>query len=146
MHELRTTIDIQASPNQVWSILTDFSSYPDWNPFIREVRGEPIAGRSLNVSVVTASSKNLRSFWPRVLSSEAPRELRWQGRLLAGGLLDGEQRFKLVQRSDGSTRFVHSQRFTGLLVPLLRMRLDREARHGFEAMNAALKLRAEARN
>ncbi|WP_267725369.1 SRPBCC domain-containing protein [Niveibacterium sp. 24ML] len=142
---MRTTIDIQASPNQVWSILTDFSSYPEWNPFIREVRGEPIAGRSLNVSIVTASSKTLRSFWPRVLASQAPRELRWQGRLLAAGLLDGEQRFKLVQRSDGSTRLVHSQCFTGLLVPLLRMRLDREARPGFEAMNTALKSRAEAR-
>ncbi|GAA5174644.1 SRPBCC domain-containing protein [Niveibacterium umoris] len=144
MHELRTTVDIQASPNQVWAILTDFATYPEWNPFIRAVRGEPIAGRSLNVSVVSGAAKRTRSYWPRVLSSEAPRELRWQQRMMFGGLLEGEHRFKLVQRSDGSTRLVHSECFTGLLVPLLRDRIEREARPGFEAMNEALRLRAEA--
>ena len=145
MHELRTTIDIQASPNQVWSILTDFAAYPEWNPFIREVRGEPIAGRSLNISVHTASSKKARSFWPRVLSSEAPRELRWRGSLLLSGLLEGEHRFKLTQRADGTTRLVHSERFSGPLLPFFRARLEREARPGFDAMNEALKSRAEAR-
>lgn len=144
MHELRTTVDIQASPNQVWAILTDFAAYPDWNPFIREVRGEPIAGRSLNVSVVSGAGARQRSFWPRVLSSEAPRELRWQQRLMFAGLLEGEHRFKLVPRSDGSTRLVHSEYFTGPLVPLLRSRLEREARPAFEAMNEALRQRAEA--
>ncbi|WP_374511145.1 SRPBCC family protein [Niveibacterium sp.] len=145
MHELRTTVDIQAPPNQVWTILTDFAAYPEWNPFIREVRGEPIAGRSLNISVFCGPKAQRRNFWPRVLLSEAPRELRWQGRLLMSGLLNGEHRFKLVQRSDGTTRLVHSECFTGMLVPFFRARLEREARPGFEAMNAALKSRAERR-
>ena len=42
------------------------------------------------------------------------------------------------------TRFIQGERFTGLLVPLLRKNLDRGTREGFEAMNQALKARVEA--
>ena len=39
MHEIRTQVDIQAGASLVWSVLTDFSRYPDWNPTIRGVQG-----------------------------------------------------------------------------------------------------------
>ena len=32
MHQIVTEIDIAASPERVWSILMDFSAYPQWNP------------------------------------------------------------------------------------------------------------------
>jgi uncharacterized protein YndB with AHSA1/START domain len=35
MKELHTEIEIDASAERVWDILTDFASYPQWNPFIR---------------------------------------------------------------------------------------------------------------
>ena len=31
MHQIVTQIDIAASPERVWSILMDFSAYPQWN-------------------------------------------------------------------------------------------------------------------
>lgn len=47
MKELRTEIEINASPNQVWEVLSDFGSYPTWNPFITEVCGVPKEGERL---------------------------------------------------------------------------------------------------
>ena len=40
MRLIETTIDIQALVTRVWSILTAFSFYPAWNPFIIAAEGE----------------------------------------------------------------------------------------------------------
>jgi uncharacterized protein YndB with AHSA1/START domain len=38
--EIKTEILINASPDKVWAILTDFDNYPSWNPFITSLKGE----------------------------------------------------------------------------------------------------------
>jgi hypothetical protein len=53
-------------------------------------------------------------------------------------------RFSIEPLSGGRIRFIHRERFSGVLVELVWRRLDRDTRLGFEAMNAALKARAEA--
>ena len=42
-------------------------------------------------------------------------------------------------------RFVQSERFSGILVPLVMAFIGRSTRQGFEAINQALKERAEAK-
>lgn len=42
--QLASTIDIDASPQRVWQVLTDFAAYPDWNPFIVRAEGRPEEG------------------------------------------------------------------------------------------------------
>ncbi|MHB8211958.1 MAG: SRPBCC family protein [Acidithiobacillus sp.] len=32
MRQVETEIEIAASPERIWSILMDFSAYPEWNP------------------------------------------------------------------------------------------------------------------
>ena len=41
IHHLYTEIQIDASADQVWAILSDFASYPQWNPFITSMVGAP---------------------------------------------------------------------------------------------------------
>ncbi|MFM2360786.1 MAG: hypothetical protein RLY16_2779, partial [Bacteroidota bacterium] len=38
--EIKTTIEIHASPARVWEVLTNFDEYPNWNPFIKSLKGE----------------------------------------------------------------------------------------------------------
>jgi len=84
-------------------------------------------------------------FRPRVVAVDEARELRWLGRLLLPGVFDGEHRFALHPLAEGRTRFERGERFAGLLVPLVRGRLDGDTRRGFDEMNAALKARAQSR-
>jgi hypothetical protein len=59
------------------------------------------------------------------------------------GLLDAEHEFRLVPLDGGRTRLHHDERFHGLLVPLVTRSLRRQTLPAFEAMNEALKHRAE---
>lgn len=141
-HELRTEIEIDAAPATVWAVLTDLGAYPDWNPFITSSEGTVAVGERL-VNRLEPPGGNALTFKPIVTQVDEGRVFEWLGRLGLPGLFDGHHRFELVPRG-GGTRLIHTERFTGVLVPFLRKRLDANARPGFEAMNTALKARAEA--
>ncbi len=40
MVQISTEIEINASPERVWQVLTDFPSLPDWNPFLQTAEGD----------------------------------------------------------------------------------------------------------
>lgn len=50
MRELNSEIEIRASAERVWQLLTDFDRYPQWNPFIRSVSGIQEPHTKLKVS------------------------------------------------------------------------------------------------
>ena len=80
---------------------------------------------------------------PTVLATEPDRELRWKGQLVVPGLFDGEHTFRIEPLDGQRSRFVHGERFTGILVSLVKGVLA-NTEQGFEQMNAALKQRVEA--
>jgi len=141
MLELRTQIDVDASLARVWDVLTDFAAYPQWNPFIRRVDGILALRSRLVVRIQPPGGRGM-TFRPTVLRVEPEREFAWRGRTLLPGLFDGEHVFRLERQGSG-VRLLHGETFTGVLVPLLRGSLDTTTRAGFEAMNRALKSRAE---
>jgi hypothetical protein len=142
MKELRTEIEIQASDKRVWQLLTDFASFPQWNPFIRQAEGEVKVGARLEVHIQPSGTSGM-TFKPVVLKVEPNRELRWLGRLLMPGLFDGEHIFTIETLDANRVRFTQREVFTGLLVPLFARSLDTDTRRGFEEMNQVLKSRAE---
>ena len=141
MREITTAVDVDAPAETVWDVLTDFGSYPEWNPRTR-IEGAPEAGSRLRVSPGPEAGR-MPTFRPEVLRADG-RELAWRGHLYVRGLFDGEHRFRIEAVDDDRSRLVQSERFTGLLAgPLLR-RYGRDTEEGFEAVNAALKARAES--
>ena len=142
-HQLQSEIEIDAGPERVWSSLTDFAAYPEWNPFIRFIRGTAEQGARLEVRIQPSGARGM-TFRPSVVVADAGREFRWLGRLLLPGLFDGEHRFIIEPIAAGKVRFQQSERFSGILVPIFRGSLDRDTKRGFEEMNRALKARAEA--
>jgi hypothetical protein len=142
MRELSTEIEIKATAEKVWAILTDLSRFREWNPFITRGSGDIREGSKLTVRIEPPGGKPM-IFKPTVTRVVPNRDFRWLGRVLLPGLFDGEHIFELSASTDGRTRFVQREQFSGLLVPLLWNSLTTRTRRGFEAMNAALKKRAE---
>jgi uncharacterized protein YndB with AHSA1/START domain len=59
MNQLHTEIEIDAPAERVWGVLTDFASYPQWNPFIRSISGEPNIGGRLEVRLEPPESRGI---------------------------------------------------------------------------------------
>ena len=80
---------------------------------------------------------------PTVVEATPGQRLRWHGRFGIPGIFDAEHSFTITARQEGGVRLSQEERFTGVLVPLMARSLDRHTQPAFEAMNAALKNRAE---
>ncbi|MEM8499697.1 MAG: SRPBCC domain-containing protein [Pseudomonadota bacterium] len=138
--ELVTQIDISASPETVWTVLTRFEGYADWNPFIRKILGSLSVGEQLEVYMEPIDFKP-QSFRPTIVEVVPQRRLTWLGRILITGLFDGCHQFELERIAHGHTRLHHREDFEGVLL----WAIDPENfRPSFEAMNEGLKKQAES--
>jgi demethylmenaquinone methyltransferase / 2-methoxy-6-polyprenyl-1,4-benzoquinol methylase len=140
---LAAKIDVEAPPDRVWEVLTDFPSYPQWNPFMFSVEGRAEAGAHLRIGMQRRGGMVLR-FGGRVVVADPPRELAWTGEGLRGhwpGLLRGDRRVVIEPLAGGRSRLQMHTTFTGVLSPLMAW-LERY-REAFGEMEAALKARAE---
>jgi hypothetical protein len=142
--QLHTQIDIEAAPERVWAVLTDFAAFPDWNPFMVRAEGNVRQGERLTIRMQPDSGRAM-TFRPTVLEAEPNRRLRWLGRVLVPGVFDGEHSFSIEPLGSGKVRLVQEEEFRGVLVPLMARSLDRGTLPAFEKMNHALKRRAEER-
>ena len=138
---LLTDIDIDATPERVWEVLTDLAAYPAWNPFIVRAGGVVETGRRLTLTMqpIGGRATTLR---PRLVEVDVPRRLRWRGTVGDPGLVDAEHTFTL-EPSGAGTRLIQRERFRGVLVPFMGASLDRGTLPAFVAMNQALKDRVE---
>jgi hypothetical protein len=143
--QLHTEIAIEATAERVWEILTDFAAYPAWNAFIPCISGPGTVGSRLDLQMRPPGGRGMQ-FRPTVLAAAPSQELRWLGQLGVPGLFDGEHRFLIEPLGTNRVRFVQEERFTGLLAPLVLRFIESGTRRGFEAMNQALKVRAEQRS
>lgn len=140
--EIYTAIEIGASAERVWRVLSDFADYPQWNPFIRRVRGQLAVGARLEVHIESPGGRGM-TFRSVILCAEPNCQLRWRGSLPIPGLFEGEHAFAIEPQSGGGVRLVQREVFKGLLVPLVWRWMEASTRRGFEAMNRALKAEAE---
>ena len=142
MKELKTEIIINAPRAAVWQVLTQFSAYPAWNPFIVAIQGEPLAGAVLQTTMVQKGKKH--RFTPVITQVKAGEQLEWLGKLPLG-MFKGNHYFYLEPLSATQTRLQHGERFSGWLSKFILGQIGEDTLQGFRQMNEALKTRAEAR-
>lgn len=143
MRKLKSEIIIEASANDVWSVLIDHQAYPNWNPFIKHISGSTTVGESLEVTVQSEGNKPM-DFKPVVLVNKSNEEFRWIGKLWVKGIFDGEHYFILEDTGSGHTKFTQGEDFRGILSGLMIAMIGKDTLGGFKAMNSALKKQVES--
>jgi hypothetical protein len=142
--KIHTEIDIEAKPDVVWNVLVDLSSYPQWNPMVREAGGEVRTGKRLRLRYQPEGQKS-RLFKPLLLVVIPDRELRWQGQPGIRYLFESEHIYLLKETINGETHLDHDMVFWGLLIPPVENLIDKTVRGPFNDLNKALKHRVEGR-
>lgn len=133
-------ISLDHPPEKVWKVLTDFSGYPAWNPFIRLAKGRLAKDRTLFMFLsIPGGMKTI--LFPKILEVNEGRGFRWIGSLFVPGLFNGEHEFAIFPEAENKSRLVQTERFGGIMTPLLGKFISRGARKGFDAMNESIRER-----
>ena len=147
-YEVSTSIEIAATPENVWAVLADLASYPQWNPVFRSVTGPLAAGSKLTIRTSVPATDHPMTARVKVLTVEPGTELRWASKLL--GITISKRRF-LLSPSGGGTLLVQDSTYRGLGGTRRGYRGGRivnviaSIQGTFEAINEAIKQQAEAR-
>jgi hypothetical protein len=143
MYEVETSLEINASTERVWDVLTLFRQWDEWNPIITRVRAtlSPNTPMGFTISIRGRELK----IKAEMVKVEPGKEIRWRGpssRLL-GSLARGEHYLVVERAGVGKSRIVHGEQFGGLLLPIIWRKLEADLRAAYSEMNRAIKVRAE---
>ena len=141
MRSIQADIEIAAPVETVWAEITAVASYVEWNPFITKFDGELTVGARPEVQIAPPRARSM-TFRPTITEVSEGERVEWVGRVLMPGMFDGRHSFRLEAIADGRTRLTQAEQFSGVLVALTGGMLAR-TQAGFEAMNEALRVRAE---
>ena len=139
-YQITTTVEIAATPEHVWAVLSDLASYPQWHPVFRSVTGQLATGSKLTITTAHPTTDRAMTATVKVLAAEPASQLRWVSNL---GVYRSDRRFILTP-DDGGTLLEQTATYRGILVRFPAKTIAR-IQESFEAINQAVKRQAEAR-
>ena len=101
---------IPATPTQIWSVLTDSSGYPEWNPVFVGVEGEHALNSELTYQMKSPSGKT-SAVKAKVITFEPERELNQFGGIR--GVLTFDHHWYL-EPVEGGTKVTQHEDYRGI--------------------------------
>lgn len=129
---------IKAAPETIWSLLTNASAYPDWNPAVLGIAGEIAPGSQIRLTSIVNPN---REFKLTVNEFEPPHQMVWSDGMPLG-LFKGERTFTVSVVDAGQSEFTMEEVYTGLLAPLITKSIP-DMTDSFEQFADGLKAAAE---
>lgn len=143
VQEIKTEIEIAASPAKVWSIITNIDEWQDWSPIISASQGEPIVGSKLNITMMgKEEGKDGPQYNPVIIGLKDQKYFHWRANMLAGFIFTNDKIFHLKETETG-THLIHIETFKGLMAPLMSGSVEKNVPAMLNSMNKAFKELAE---
>jgi hypothetical protein len=140
MKEYNATSLIKASPETIWSILTDAPSYPSWNASIDRVEGTIAPGSTVKVFIKLNPG---RAFPVKVTEFEPGKKMAWSGGMPLG-LFKGVRTYTISPEGYDMTRVTMHEEYTGPLLGMIWKSMP-DLTPTFEQWATGLKSEAESR-
>lgn len=144
--EFLTRIEIDASVDHAWGVLTSFDRFHEWCPTLRSVEGSAVVGAKLALRLATSPGDDqVVRLSAKVRTVNPTRDLAWGGGVPGlPWLLDVHHWFRFEVIDSTHCRLLHGERFQGLLLPLVWPFIGQRVQAGYPAFNAAFKQRCES--
>lgn len=137
---LSNSLIIDAPPEVVWQILSDFSRYAEWNSFTPEVNCTGVVGDPVTLQARLGDGQSHRSVSLQLTQWEPEKKLCW-------GANDWYLRVNRCQTlealPDGKTKYTNSESFTGILAPIVNLTQREKLVKGYQQAAEGLKREAE---
>ena len=144
MKTIEAQVDIAGGREAVWSTLTDFASFPQWNPYIPRMSARLEEGAAIRLTSRLPIGLRLR-FKGEMVACETGHRIVWRARprFLPSGCFDATHSLTLTAADGAAIRVESREEVAGWSVPLMGPIL-RQAQRGLVQMNSRLQARVEA--
>ena len=139
MRYYEATSTIAASPEAVWSVLSDGAAWPGWDSGVDAVEGAIVMGETIKIRSQAAPG---RAFPVKVTRFEPPAHLRFSGGMPLG-LFRGVRTYEVSPGSDGLVTFHMREEYTGPLLPFIWRSIP-DLGPSFQRFATGLKQRVES--
>jgi hypothetical protein len=112
--ECRISINITASRETIWALLTNAANFPTWNSTVTSIKGSIEAGQKLEIRVPISD----RTFTPKVTELVPGARMVWSDGMAP--MFRGERTFTLAPLPDGTTDFEMTEVFAGIMLPMVK--------------------------
>jgi hypothetical protein len=134
---LRVRTSINACPADVYSVLTDYENYNQWNPWLRVTSGQTVEGGYLHLRIrswiifLPLKYQHDKVEKPSVLHRTQVGWMRY--------LLSTKRERVIYTKTDGSSLYTTSLSFEGPLGPFMQLFIGRMVYQGIKKETVALK-------
>ena len=132
---IKASIIIDASPQKVWEVLTDFDKLKSWSSSFQGLKGDFKKNGEIEVTFKTPFGQSKMK--KKLFQFEEGKSFGWTGVFMLG--MSDYHTHTLKATSDGKTEFTQIDGLQGGASFLLGKMLEKQMQKGYELFNQELK-------
>uniref|UniRef100_A0A6U1SAK4 SRPBCC domain-containing protein n=1 Tax=Cyclophora tenuis TaxID=216820 RepID=A0A6U1SAK4_CYCTE len=141
-YSISSELLIDAPPEKVWAVLTDFDKLSEWSPGMIKFEGEFRKDGPAKVTFLIGVGSHTQIFNHPLIHFDEGKMFGWSAPIPHMGMKDNHK-YIVEPTDDGKTKFIQTDQFHGQGAHLIGGMLANGALSGYVAFNRALKKRVE---
>jgi hypothetical protein len=111
--EYAAGVNIQASVERLWSLMTNSSDFPRWNTTVKSIEGQIAAGQTIKLVATVAPN---RVFNLNIVEFAPQQKMVWSD---GNAMFKGVRTYTFSAKPNNSTDFTMSEVYTGFMLPMI---------------------------